>query len=320
MQLGMSIIGHEKIISFFATLIANNSLSQAYCFVGRNSVGKRTVARFLSSQLLNVEDAKLDTHPDFYYLSRAVDEKTGKLKKEISIAQARQIKERLGSRSWFGKYQAVIIDEAELLNEESGNALLKILEEPTLQRVFFLLTSDESRLLLTVKSRCQMIYFPLVQAKVIEQGLLDLGYNKQIATEAADLSWGRPGRAIELCANEAVREGAHTEARRWESIIAEPFYKKLAAMEDLLGDEEKNKTTTVRTSERLQETLETWQVLWRSVLLDKLSNKENKILAKTDLSTSKITEMIDSFKKSQILLGQNINPKLVIEQILLSIN
>ena len=45
---------------------------------------------------------------------------------------------RLQNRSWLGGYQITIIDEAELLNEESGNALLKILEEPGERNVFFL--------------------------------------------------------------------------------------------------------------------------------------------------------------------------------------
>lgn len=315
-----SIIGHKKIISFFENLIASNSLSQAYCFSGKDSVGKRTVARFLASQLLKVEDGKLDTHPDFYYLSRAVDEKTGKLKKEISIAQSRQIKERLGSRSWFGGYQVVIIDEAELLNEESGNALLKILEEPAQKRIFFLLTSDDSRLLTTIKSRCQMMYFALVSDAEIEQGLMQAGKDLQVAKEAVALAWGRPGRALEMAESEDAKVAAGAELNRWQQIVAEPFYKKLASMDDLLVDEEKNKNSSVRTSEKLQDVLETWQVVWREVLLDKILGKENKILTKQDFSAGKIVELVDAFKKSQILLGQNVNPKLVVEQILLSIN
>jgi DNA polymerase III gamma/tau subunit len=319
----MPIIGHEKIISFFDKLIVNNSLSQSYCFVGREMVGKRTMARYLAAQLLKIDEAKLDTYPDFYYLSRAVDEKSGKLKKEISIAQARGIKERLGGKSWFGAYQVVIIDEAELLNEESGNALLKILEEPTEKRVFFLLTSDDSKLLPTIRSRCQMVYFSLVSASKIEQALLGLGHEKKIAREAAELAWGRPGRGIELCNNEELKINADNESKRWATIMNVPFYKKLTAVEDLLKDAsaaESNKTDTVRTGEKLQDILETWQILWRDVMLDKLQNKENKILAGSSVPMSKILAVMDSFKKSKILLGQNINPKLVVEQILLSLN
>ncbi|MBP6859176.1 MAG: hypothetical protein KBC69_00950 [Candidatus Magasanikbacteria bacterium] len=318
----MSIIGHQKILSFFNTLIANDSLSQSYCFVGRETVGKRTVARYLSARLLKIDEAKLDTHPDFYYLSRQIDEKTEKLKKEISIAQARTIKERLGSRSWFGNYQAVIIDEAELLNEESGNALLKILEEPTDRRVFFLLTSDESKLLQTIRSRCQVVYFGLASDTEIEHGLVEAGYDTKIAQEVSVMAWGRPGRAIELSAQEELRTGYYSELTRWENIVNEPLYKKLIAVEDLLKDSsatDAGKGDSVRTGEKLQNILETWQVVWRRVILDKLQNKENKILAKHNLPMPVIISLMSVFKKSQALLGQNINPKLVIEQILLSL-
>ncbi len=312
----MPIIGYKKIISFFENMITRNTLAQSYCFVGKDQVGKRTVARYLSAKLLRVAEEKLDTHPDFYYLSRAVDEKTGKLKKEISISQARTIKERLGSKSWFGGHQAVVIDEAELLNEESGNALLKLLEEAGSDRVFFLLTADDSQLLATIRSRCQMIYFPLVSCSEIKDGLLNLGYDIGRAAEAARLAWGRPGRAIEICADEQLNKNFNNEVERWQKIISQPFYQKLKEVEELFNE----KIDTVRTSEKLQSVLETWTVLWRDVILDVLAKRQNKITAKQSMPLSQMVALIDNFKKSQLLLAQNINPKLIIEQILLSLN
>ncbi|OGH92125.1 MAG: hypothetical protein A2534_02900 [Candidatus Magasanikbacteria bacterium RIFOXYD2_FULL_39_9] len=312
----MSIIGHEKIVSFFEKVIDKNSLSQSYCFVGKEQIGKRAVARYLSAKLLKIDEVKLDTHPDFYYLSRQIDEKTEKLKKEISIAQARSIKDRLGRKSWFGGHQAVIIDEAELLNEESGNALLKILEEAGSDRVFFLLVSDDSQLLPTIKSRCQMIYFPLVKIEQIEDGLVKLGYSQDLANKAAGLSWGRPGRAVEICADNDLTKNFNNELDRWEKIVNVPFYKKIKETEDLFND----KTESVRAGEKLQGVLESWAVLWRNIILDKLANRENKIISASKLSLLQMVRLVDSFKQSQVLLAQNINPKLVIEQILLSLN
>ncbi len=313
----MEIIGHSKIISFFETAIAKNKLAQSYCFVGRDQIGKRTVARNLASRILHVDEDILDSYPDFYYLSRQVDEKTGKLKKEISIAQARQIKERLGGKSWFGGYQAVIIDEAELLNEESGNALLKLLEEAGEKRVFFLLTEDDSRLLSTIRSRCQMIFFSLVSEKEIVDGLKKIGYTQAVAEDAASLSWGKPGKAIAICRDQELKNSFTQEVDRWGTIVSSPFYKKMKAVEDLLG--ETAKADAVRTSEQLQIVLETWSVIWRNNLLDAVSGKENDLLLQSRLSATKIVRLIDIFKESQKLLSKNINPKLVIEQILLAV-
>ncbi len=305
----MSIIGHKKVISFFDKVIANNALAQSYCFVGSDGTGKKTTARYLAAQVLKVSDKQLDTHPDFYFISRQVDEKTEKLKKDISALQARQIKEKLGRKSWFGGYQVIIIDEAELLNEESGNALLKNLEEAGGQRVFFLLTSDDSALLPTIRSRCQMFYFSLVNENEIEAGLIKLGYSQALSAESAKISWGRPGRAIMLAGSEESRKNFNAEIERWQKIENAPFYQKIKAVEDLFNE----KVDNLRTSEKISNALETWTVLWRARILDTMNAGGG------GASLSQMASLIDSFKKAQILLSQNMNPRLVVEEILLKI-
>ncbi len=308
----MSIIGHEKIISFFEKIIDKNALSQSYCFVGSNGVGKKTVARNLAAKILKVGDLQLDAHPDFYYICRQIDEKTGKIKKDISIAQARQIKNKLGNKSWFGGYQVIVMDEAELLNEESANALLKNLEEAGKQRVFFLLTTDDNDLLPTIRSRCQMFYFSLVDLKIIKDGLVSLGYADEPAFEAAKLSWGRPGRAIMLATDDKTRNDFNYEVERWQQIEGSPFYKKIKAVEDLFNE----KTDNIRTSEKLANALDVWTVLWRRKILDKIENGAQK----NGLSLVDMAGVLDSFKQGRVLLEQNINPRLLVEQILLKIS
>ena len=318
------------------------ALSQSYCFVGSDGVGKKTVARHLAAKILKmpilppqnraspdlrqsrildrdgrdsistdveigINEKQLDTHPDFYYVCRQIDEKTEKVKKDIGIAQIRQIKEKLRNKSWFGGYQVIIIDEAELLNEESANALLKSLEEAGEKRVFFLLTSDDSELLPTIRSRCQMFYFSSVDIKVIEDGLIKLGYDGALAAESAKLSWNRPGRAVTLASDEDLRKIFNNEIDRWQKIAGQPFYKKIKAVEDLLDD----KKDSIRVSEKLNQTIETWIVLWREQILEQIKNNNPALLATAGL--------VDSFKKAQILLAQNINPRFVVEQILLSV-
>jgi DNA polymerase-3 subunit delta' len=316
----MPIIGHQNIISFFESLIQRQGLAQSYCFVGKDMVGKKTMARFLAARLLEIDEKRLDTHPDFYYVDREIDEKTEKIKKEISIGQTRKIKERLGNGSWFGKYQVVIIDEAELLNEESGNALLKILEEGNNKRVFFLLSEDESTLLPTIKSRCQRVEVPLVPADVVERGLIDSGCPENLAREVSAISWGRPGRALRLYRDEQYRAAYYAEQKRWQDIVAEPLYKKIASMEDLFAETKSTAEESVRTAEKIQEILQVWQMLWRDVYIDLISNKKNVLADKGNISPATCVRVIDDFKRAQTLLQRNVNPKLIIEQLLLNIN
>ena len=133
----------------------------------------------------------------------------------------------LQNRSWLGGYQITIIDEAELLNEESGNALLKILEEPGERNVFFLLTEDDASLLSTVRSRCQLFYLPLVAVEEIFNELKKLGHDENIARASAAIAWGRPGRAIGFAESPEERENYLKEVARWEKTLDEPFYLKI---------------------------------------------------------------------------------------------
>ena len=304
-------------------MIDKDSLSQSYCFVGANQAGKRTAARYLSARLLKIEEtlyqngagqAKLDTHPDFYYLARQIDEKTDKLKKDISAAQAKQIKIRLGGKSWFGGYQAIIIDEAEKLNEEAGNALLKLLEGTAGRRVFFLLTTDDNALLPTIRSRCQMFYFLPIDNKEIENGLIKSGVDSASAAAAALMSWGRPGRAVQMANEENIRQGFNNEIVRWQNIINQPFFKKSKSLEDLFDE----KVDNLRTGEKLSDAIETWTVLWRDKMREQVlaPAAENS----RDLSIGQIAALINSFNTAKSLLAQNVNPKLVAEQVLLSLS
>ncbi|MDD2758384.1 MAG: AAA family ATPase [Patescibacteria group bacterium] len=299
------IIGHRKNIDFLETALAQNSLAHAYCFVGPDQVGKRTVAKHLAAKALKTEPDKLLTHPDFFYLEREVDEKKGRLKKDISIAQARTVNDFLRNRSWLGGVKAVVIDEAERINEEAANALLKMLEESVEHSLIFLLTTNAKELPATVRSRCQTMEFTLVSESEILAGLAELGHAEEISAKAASAAWGRPGRAIGLLNEEGALEEYESELARWKKINHSPFYIKLAAVEDLFGDKE----DAIRGRDRLRKILDLWIMFWRSELLTRPEKNGAK----------KIASVIDSLRNAQQMLGANIHPRLLIEQVLLKI-
>ncbi|MFA7653512.1 MAG: AAA family ATPase [Candidatus Magasanikbacteria bacterium] len=313
------IIGHHKIIQFFNSAIQTGNLSHTYCLVGPQAVGKRAVAEYLASQLLHVPVEKLVSQSDYLYLARILDEKTEKLHKDITVKQARELRERLRSRSWLGGYQIVLIDEAELLNDEAANALLKVLEEPPQQCIIFLLTTDEQAILSTIRSRAQIIYFSLVATEEISQAMVNLGCEQELAATIAKLSWGRPGRAINLWQDPSMRQDYYNELQRLHSMIGSPFYAKLAAVEELFG--KKDDDTQMKRG-RWQNILKIWQVVWRDVLLYKLTigagvSGESDLIKYTNFSEDKILMIIDRLGKAEKLMGENINPRLLIEEAIL---
>lgn len=299
------IIGQKSIVDYFTTALQNESLSHTYCFVGSAQVGKRALANDLAALLLKTTVAKLPIHPDYYYVERTEDEKTGKLKRDLSVAQARDLKSRLQSRSWSNGYRVTIIDEAELLNDESANALLKTLEEPPEKSIIFLLTENDQLLLPTIRSRCQLFYFNLLSDQEIIDGLIKLGYPKDKIDLVLPFVWGRVGKAIELLKNDESLVHYQEEYRRWEKILGEPFYNKLKIIEDIFGDKE----DAVRGRAHLQTVIDIWIMLWREAMLGKRK--------KTNLLPAQIQEIIDNLFEAKKLLTKNIHPRLLVEQAIL---
>lgn len=143
-------------------------LAHAYLFFGPSGIGKDALAQRLAAALLCEQPGPqgmacgecsacqliaAGTHPDNLVLA-PLEGKTG-----ILIDQVRQLTAQLGLKSHSGGYKVARIDSAHLLNPAAANSLLKTLEEPTDNTVLILVTDQPSRLLPTIRSRCQGLRF-----------------------------------------------------------------------------------------------------------------------------------------------------------------
>ena len=298
------IIGNQNNLRFLENALKNSNLGHALCFVGPDQIGKRTIAKYLSSIVLKTEPDKLASHADFHYIKREVDEKKDRLKKDISIAQAKSVNSFLANRSWFGGKKVVIIDEAETMNIEAANALLKSLEESVENSLFFLLTVNDDFLPITIKSRCQIVNFSLLPHNELISGLISRGYDSEKIDEVIKFAWGRPGRAIEMLEDEEKFNNEINEISRIRSLINAPFYKKLKEIEDIFGD----KNDAVRGRDRISSIINTWTMVWRDYLRDE-----------KNINRHFAFEVIEEFSRAQQLIKQNIHPRLLIEKIILKI-
>lgn len=204
-------------VSFFEQCIARGVLSHAYAFVGPRHVGKRTVAEHISRTILKITSNSF-SHPDLIVIQRELDEKTGMLKKDISIAQVRELVQRF-SQSAFVRdgYVVVIIDGAEYLNVSAANALLKTLEEPRTKTIVFLITENEKALLPTIRSRVQTLYFSPVSPSIINSFLTSKGIAN--AGEMASECHGIPGLACMWAADATAYELYMQEKSRIQSLF-----------------------------------------------------------------------------------------------------
>lgn len=116
----------------------------------------------------------------------------------IRVAQMRELEREANFRPYEGRARVFLIEDAERLNESSSNALLKTLEEPPATSHLILITSRPAQLLLTIRSRCQMIRFAPLDIAEIESHLRALNpkLSKNEASLAAHLARGSIGRAL----------------------------------------------------------------------------------------------------------------------------
>ncbi len=91
-----------------------------------------------------------DAHPDFFLLSANEDGE----KKPISIDDVRRMLDFLALSTHISTYKIILIENVNELNQNSANALLKILEEPPVYAIFILLSNNLHALLPTIVSRC----------------------------------------------------------------------------------------------------------------------------------------------------------------------
>ena len=122
---------------------------------------------------------------------------------QIGVDEAEEIVKALKLKSFEGGYKVMIIWMAEKMNLAAANKLLKLLEEPPEKTVFILTSENEDLLISTIKSRCQVLHFPLLSEADISKGLIEReGTDTPIAEQLAHQSDGNYNKALHLLHND----------------------------------------------------------------------------------------------------------------------
>jgi DNA polymerase-3 subunit delta' len=125
----------------------------------------------------------------------------------IGVDEAESIVRALKLKSYEGGFKVMIIWMAEKMNASAANKLLKLLEEPPEKTVFLLLAENEEQLLSTIRSRCQVLHFPLLSEADITKGLVDSeGTDPPIAAQIAHQADGNYNKALHLLHNDQSDE------------------------------------------------------------------------------------------------------------------
>jgi DNA polymerase-3 subunit gamma/tau len=158
------VVGQEAVVRTLSNAIAADTVRQAYLFAGPRGTGKTSMARILA-KCLNCAQGPTTTPDGTCNACRTIASGTSLDVIEMDAASQRgiddirEIRDRVVLQPVEGRYKVYILDEAHQLTDAAWNALLKLIEEPPPHLVFVFCTTDLSKVLPTVRSRCQTFVF-----------------------------------------------------------------------------------------------------------------------------------------------------------------
>ncbi len=215
------LFGHAAAERTLVERARSGRLSHAWLLAGPEGIGKATLARQFAGWLLAGQPGTslqlpaghpvarrvaAGTHADLLSVGRAWDEKKQRQRAEITVEDIRPVADFLRLTAAEAGWRVVILDEAETMNRNAANALLKVLEEPPPLTVLLLVSSVPGRLLATIRSRCRLLRLTPLAPAELEAALSRLLPEQEAAERAAlvGLAGGSPGRALALAGDQAV--------------------------------------------------------------------------------------------------------------------
>ena len=237
------IIGNDKVKTFLNKQIKENHVLHSYLFVGIDGIGKTLFAREYARKILCIDKEETEdciscikwnsfNHPDFYQIEPE--------NRTIKIEQIRQMQERISEKPITSNKKVYLIIDSDTMTKEAQNCLLKTLEEPPEYISIILTTSNESKLLNTIKSRCMKIVFEPIEKQKIEEYLKN-DLQIQPSSGLINLSDGSIGRAITLEEEKEIYEQVNNVINNIEKqdLIttlnnAEVLYKEKEKIQEIL--------------------------------------------------------------------------------------
>lgn len=191
----MKIIGHKKQINLLKELACSNTVPHAMLFNGDEGIGKKLIALEFAKTFYcekNSDNIKYyggcneckscsifdsQSIPDFYFVECSD-------KEQIKTENIRELLYKLNLKNFSSRNKFIIFNDAHLIKEQSANILLKTLEEPKDNTFFILITSNYSKLPITIISRCHLWFFDKLSddeiTKILKEKNITLNYKDNI--------------------------------------------------------------------------------------------------------------------------------------------
>ncbi len=318
------IVGHEKQIESLKNAMMNGTINHCYLFEGEKGLGKKNLALAFSKAILckdtsspdpcNVCSSCIkfnsDNHPDF----KLISPEKGVIKKD----EIDKLIKGMATTPFEGNKKVFVIDQSDMIRIDGQNRILKTLEEPPNYINIILISSNSTKLIPTILSRCQIIqFYPIRNSKIIDLLVKEYGFHVDKAKFIADFSKGSVEKSIELANSEDFFEKREEIISIIDSLLNGDKVKALTSMEFFN-----------RNKENIEEILDIIIYWFRDLLIYKeigetsvLTNIDKvEILSKQSfVDFTKINDIIYKVEDTKSNIKRNVNFGLSLETMLLSI-
>lgn len=314
-----------RVMKLLTNSIVKDRLAHAYLFEGKKGTGKREVGILLAKSFFcknlqnyepcencsNCKRIQSGNHPDVHLV-----EPEGL---SIKKGQIQALQEEFSKSGVESNKKLYMIVHADKMTVNAANSLLKFLEEPNANTIAILITEQYHKMLNTILSRCQLLSFQPLQPKALEQTLMNSGIPTHIASLVSQLT-NDTEAAFDMSKDDWFAQARLKVIKLYEILTTRngqaPLYIHTEWMNYFI-DKEKQETG-----------LDLLLYIYKDVLSVQLGNDEHVIYRDIiqqikqhalQITQRSVTEKVTSILEAKKRLHANVNPQLLMEQLVLTL-
>jgi len=280
---------HNSTWDKFVTARAQNHLPHALLIAGSDGTGKLDFAKRIATALLctspvnneacqkckSCKTYQADANPDFMSIELLKD------KQQIAVDQIRKLSDFISYTRSYNAYRVILLNPVERMNNNASNSLLKSLEEPASNTIIILVASNLSKILPTIKSRCQILTLPN-------------------PTKTQALSWMQQQQHSNTTNPEELLEMANGQPLTALTLSEDDVKSRVELAQDLLAicTYQQPVTDIAKKWEKYdQSAILNWQIVWSEKSIKNSILQKNKEKKKSEIAT--ILEKLDKHIATQ---------------------